>query len=137
MTCMDIVTVPGSRILDIARAAFAVPDVDLLCFGESDQPSPRAAHAAAIAALDAGDTRYPDVRGVPVLRHALADHLTALHARPVAETRIQVVGSGMMAVSIALAATVRPACAMVSSSAVAVSWPALISSRKRVTMKRL
>jgi aspartate/methionine/tyrosine aminotransferase len=104
---MDIVTVPGSRILDIARAAFAVPDVDLLCFGESDQPSPRAAHAAAIAALDAGDTRYPDVRGVPVLRHALADHLTALHARPVAETRIQVVASGMTAVAIAIAATVR------------------------------
>ena len=104
---MDIVTVSGSRILDIARVAFAIPDVDLLCFGESDQPSPRAAHVAAIAALDAGDTRYPDVRGVPVLRQALADHLTALHARPVAETRIQVVGSGMMAVSIALAATVR------------------------------
>ena len=104
---MDIVTVPGSRILDIARAAFAVPDVDLLCFGESDQPSPRSAHAAAIAALDAGDTRYPDVRGVPVLRHALADHLTALHARPVAETRIQVVASGMTAVAIAIAATVR------------------------------
>ncbi len=37
---------------------------------------------------DAGFTRYPDVRGVPALRDALADYLTRLHARPVAEDRV-------------------------------------------------
>ena len=104
---MDITQLPGSRILDIARIAFATPDVDFLCFGESDQPSPAGAHAAAIAALDAGATRYPDVRGMPELRFALANYLTALHAKPVAEERIQVTASGMAAVSTALAATVR------------------------------
>ena len=104
---MDIVSIPGSRILEIARVAFAMPDVDFLCFGESDQPSPASAHDAAIAALAAGMTRYPDVRGLPALREAIADYLTALHARPVAEERIQVTASGMTAVSVALAATVR------------------------------
>jgi aspartate aminotransferase len=105
---MDIIDIPGSRIIEISRLAFSLPDVDLLCFGESDQPSPRSAHAAAVAALAAGQTRYPDVRGLRELREALASYLTALHARPVTEDRIQVVASGMTAVSVALAATIRP-----------------------------
>jgi aspartate aminotransferase len=120
MIRMDIVRIPGSRILEIARVAFATPDVDLLCFGESDQPSPACAHAAAVAALDAGDTRYPDVRGLPELRSALAAYLTELHARPVSEQRIQVTASGMTAVSVALAATVRADDRVVLHSP---SWP--------------
>jgi aspartate aminotransferase len=104
---MDLLRIPGSRIIDIARLAFATPDVDFLCFGESDQPSPHAAHDAAIAALDAGATKYPDVRGLPALRAALAAYLTGLHARPVSETRIQVTASGMAAMNIALTAVVR------------------------------
>ena len=105
---MDIIDIPGSRIVEVGRLAFGMPDVDFLCFGESDQPSPRSAHEAAVAALAAGHTRYPDVRGLPTLREALANYLTTLHAKPVTEDRIQVVASGMTAVSVALAATVRP-----------------------------
>jgi aspartate/methionine/tyrosine aminotransferase len=104
---MDIIRIPGSRILDIARIAFDTPDVDLLCFGESDQPTPRSVVAAAIAALDAGETRYSDVRGLPELRCALADYLTDLHAKPVGEERIQVAASGMAAVATAVAAIVK------------------------------
>ena len=104
---MDLIKIPGSRIIDVSRLAFATPDVDFLCFGESDQPSPRAARDALVDALDAGATKYPDVRGLPALRETLAAHLTALHAKPVAESRIQVTASGMAAVSIALAAIVR------------------------------
>lgn len=117
---MDIVKLPGSRIVEVARLAFATPNVDFLCFGESDQPSPHSARDAAIAALKAGETRYPDVRGLPPLRAALAEYLTGLHAKPVAETRIQVTASGMAAVSIAIAATVRPGQRVVVHSPV---WP--------------
>jgi aspartate/methionine/tyrosine aminotransferase len=120
MMRMDIVSIPGSRILEIARIAFATPDVDFLCFGESDQPSPASACAAAVTALDAGATRYPDVRGLPELRLALADYLTKLHARPVAEERIQITASGMTAVSVALAATVRAGDRVILHSP---SWP--------------
>ena len=105
---MDIIDIPASRIIEVSRLAFSLPDIDVLCFGESDQPSPGSAHQAAVAALAAGHTRYPDVRGLRELREALATYLTALHARPVAEDRIQVAASGMTAVSVALAATVRP-----------------------------
>src|ERR1035437_1435160 len=104
---MDLLRIPGSRLLEVARLAFATPDVDFLCFGESDQPSPRVARDAAVAALDAGETKYPDVRGLPALRAALAAYLTGLHARPVSETRIQVTASGMAAMNIALTAVVR------------------------------
>ena len=105
---MDINRLPGSGIVAVARRAFATPDVDFLCFGESDQPTPQPARDAAVAALDAGFTRYPDVRGLPALRQALAAYLTALHARPVTEDRVQVTASGMAALSIALAAILRP-----------------------------
>src|SRR6516164_2557874 len=104
---MDIIRIPRSRILEIARIALATPGVDLLCFGESDQPSPASAHAAAIAALSAGATRYPDVRGLAELRTALAQYLSSLHAKPLSEARIQITASGMTAVSVALMATVR------------------------------
>jgi aspartate/methionine/tyrosine aminotransferase len=117
---MDIVTIPGSRILEIARVAWATPDAELLCFGESDLPSPDAARQAAIAGLEAGATRYPDVRGLAGLRSALAGYLSALHARPVPEERIQVTASGMTAVSVALAATVRPGDRVLLHSP---SWP--------------
>ena len=104
---MDIVALAPSRIITVAREAIARPDTDFLCFGESDQPFPPAAAAAMIEAIGRGDALYPDVRGVPALRHALAGYLTTLHAAPVAESRIQVTSSGMTAVNVALAATVR------------------------------
>jgi aspartate aminotransferase len=104
---MDIAALEPSRIITVARAAFARPDTEFLCFGESDQSFPPAAAAAMVDAIGRGDALYPDVRGVPSLRHALADYLTGLHARPIAEARIQVTASGMTAVSVALTATVR------------------------------
>jgi len=122
---MDINTLPGSGIVAVARRAFAIPDIDFLCFGESDQPSPLPARDAAVAALDAGFTRYPDVRGLPALRDAIADYLTNLHERPVTEDRIQVTASGMAAMSIALAATVRPGDRVVLHSPV---WPNLVNA---------
>ena len=62
---MDINRIASSKIVEIARIAFATPGIDFLCFGESDQPSPTAARDAAVAALLDGETRYADVRGLP------------------------------------------------------------------------
>jgi aspartate aminotransferase len=117
---MDIVSIPGSRIVEVARLAFATPDVDFLCFGESDQPSPMAARDALVQAVDAGETRYPDVRGLPELRQTIADYLTNLHVKPVAESRIQVAASGMAAIAIALNAIVSSGQRVVLHSPI---WP--------------
>lgn len=105
---MDIAAASGSHIITVSRAAFARPDTDFLCFGESDVPAPVVAHEALAAAMAAGQTRYADVRGLPALRQALADHLSAQHARAVDETRVQVTGSGMAAVNVAMAALLKP-----------------------------
>ncbi len=37
---MDLNTIPGSRIVEVSRLAFATPDVEFLCFGESDRAKP-------------------------------------------------------------------------------------------------
>ncbi len=125
MDDMDLTFIPSSRIVEVARLAFATPDVDFLCFGESDQASPTAAREAAIRALVEGETRYPDVRGMPVLREALAGYLSGLHAKPVAEGRIQVTASGMAALSVAMAAVVRAGHRVVMHSP---TWPNIASA---------
>jgi aspartate/methionine/tyrosine aminotransferase len=122
---MDITRIPASRIVEVARLAFSVPDVDVLCFGESDQPSPAGTTRAAIRALDDGDTRYPDVRGLPALRTALAGYLSGLHARPVAEDRIQVTASGMAALSVAMSAVLRAGDRVLMHSP---TWPNIASA---------
>jgi aspartate aminotransferase len=103
----DLTRLQGSRIVSVARLAFGRPDTEFLCFGESDQQSPAVAIAALTTALTQGETRYPDVRGLPPLRDALAAYLSGIHARPVAESRILVTASGMAALAVALSAIVR------------------------------
>ena len=104
---LDINRVPGSKIVEIARLAFTTPGIDFLCFGESDQPAPEVARDAAIASIRAGETKYADVRGLPVLRHALAEYLSDLHGRVFTEDRIQVTASGMTAMAVCLSAVAR------------------------------
>jgi aspartate aminotransferase len=124
---MDLTQIPGSRIVEVARLAFATPDVDFLCFGESDQRTPQSAVDAAITALREGDTRYPDVRGLPALREALSGYLTRLHAKPVAESRIQVTASGMAAITVAMAAVVRAGHRVVVQSP---AWPNIANAAR-------
>jgi aspartate/methionine/tyrosine aminotransferase len=104
---LDLTRLHGSRIVSVARLAFGRPDTEFLCFGESDQPSPAAALAAVAASLRRGETLYPDVRGLPPLRQAIATYLSGLHQRPVGEDRVIVTASGMAAIAITLSAVVR------------------------------
>jgi aspartate/methionine/tyrosine aminotransferase len=127
MDSMDLTLIPSSRIVEVARLAFETPDVDFLCFGESDQPSPNSALDAAIGALRDEHTRYPDVRGLPALRGALSSYLSRLHAKPVAESRIQVTASGMAAISVAMAAILRAGHRVVVHSP---AWPNIASAAR-------
>jgi aspartate aminotransferase len=104
---LDLTRLHGSRIVSVARLAFGRPDTEFLCFGESDQPSPAAALTALAASIGRGETLYPDVRGLPALRHAIAGYLSGLHQRTVGEDRVIVTASGMAALAITLSAVVR------------------------------
>ncbi len=127
MDSMDLTLIPSSRIVEVARLAFETPDVDFLCFGESDQPSPNSALDAAIGALRDEHTRYPDVRGLPALREALSGYLSRLHAKPVAESRIQVTASGMAAISVAMTAILRAGHRVVVHGP---AWPNIASAAR-------
>jgi aspartate aminotransferase len=127
MDLMDLTLIPSSRIVEVARLAFETPDVDFLCFGESDQPSPSSALDAAIGALRDEHTRYPDVRGLPALRGALSSYLSRLHAKPVAESRIQVTASGMAAISVAMTAILRAGHRVVLHSP---AWPNIANAAR-------
>jgi aspartate/methionine/tyrosine aminotransferase len=102
-----VARVGDSQLVTVAREAFRLGDVDFLCFGESDWASPASATQALKDALDAGHTRYPDIRGIVPLRQALADYLSDLHRQSVAEERIAVTASGMAAINVAFSAVVR------------------------------
>lgn len=123
----ELLHLPGSRITEIGRLAFANPDVSFLCFGESDQGTPPPVIGAAVQALHAGHTRYPDVRGLPALRQALADYLTDIHGNPVAEERIQIAASGMAVVTIAFAALLRPGDRVVMHTP---AWPNIANAAR-------
>jgi aspartate aminotransferase len=127
MDSTDLTLIPSSRIVEVARLAFETPDVDFLCFGESDQPSPNSALDAAIGALRDEHTRYPDVRGLPALRGALSNYLSRLHAKPVAESRIQVTASGMAAISVAMTAILRAGHRVAVHSP---AWPNIASAAR-------
>lgn len=96
-----------SQIVAVARVAFSKDDVDFLCFGESDYSSPPVAIEALKHAIgDKKNTRYPDIRGIPEFRTAIADYLSDLHGVKIDERRIQVTASGMAAISVAYSALV-------------------------------
>src|SRR5581483_4364851 len=71
----------GARAWEIhhraVQAKRAGQDVIILSVGDPDFDTPAAIKAAAVAALDAGDTHYTDILGQPPLRQAIA----AYHSR--------------------------------------------------------
>ncbi|MDX2104105.1 MAG: pyridoxal phosphate-dependent aminotransferase [Alphaproteobacteria bacterium] len=68
--------------------------VIMLTIGDPDFDTPVAIRNAAHAALEAGDTHYPPIRGTPALRTALAAKLSRRYGRPVApETLIVMPGA--------------------------------------------
>lgn len=97
-----------SQICDIADLARDDASVIKLWVGESDLPTPRFISDAAVAALQAGHTRYTYSHGVPALR----DALSAYHKRhwnvDVAPSRFSVTAGGMQAIAQALQAVLEP-----------------------------
>lgn len=97
-----------SQICDTADLGRDDAAVIKLWVGESDLPTPRFISDAAVAALEAGHTRYTYSHGVPALRDALA----AYHKRhwnvDVAPARFSVTAGGMQAIAQALQAVLEP-----------------------------
>jgi len=116
----------ASRIRDIANVGMHDKDVLAFWFGEPDQVTPAFIRDAGIASLAQGETFYSQNFGIPELREAIADYVTALH-RPTAPDAIAVTASGMSALMLAVEALVAPGDRVV---VVTPLWPNLVEIPK-------
>jgi aspartate/methionine/tyrosine aminotransferase len=77
----------GARAWEIhhraVQAKRAGADVIILSIGDPDFDTPASIKAAAVAALEAGDTHYTDISGRPALRAAIAAYHTRTTGQPV------------------------------------------------------
>ena len=103
-----IETLEVSKIAGIADLGRRDPDVIKLWIGEGDLPTPDFISNAAIAALNAGHTRYTYSRGIPEIH----DALTAYHERHfgvrIDQARFSITPGGMNAIMQAFQAIIEP-----------------------------
>ncbi|WP_353981361.1 pyridoxal phosphate-dependent aminotransferase [Salinicola endophyticus] len=95
---------PDNQIVTVADLARHDDSVVRLWIGEGDLPTPAPIRDAAIAALEAGDTRYGYSQGTPGLRQALSDYHRRHWNVEVSPERFCVSIGGMNAVVMAMQA---------------------------------
>ena len=93
----DIAELEESKIVEVWRMGFDIPDVIGMWVGQGDLPTPRFICDAAAKAMASGDTFYTHKRGIPELRAALIDYHRDLYGVEIADSRIAVTSSGMNA----------------------------------------
>ncbi|MBS0500297.1 MAG: pyridoxal phosphate-dependent aminotransferase [Burkholderiaceae bacterium] len=96
-----ILNLEESKIREVANAGMGRADVLPFWFGESDEVTPEPVRAAAVAALQAGETFYSHNLGLPELRQAVADYASGLHG-PIAADRIAITSGGVNALMLAV-----------------------------------
>ena len=89
-----------SRIREVANAGLGRSDVLAFWFGESDEVTPDVVRQAAIESLQRGETFYAHNLGLPELRQAVADYMSALHGH-IGMDRIAITSGGVNALMLA------------------------------------
>ncbi len=102
-------------------------DVIGLSVGEPDFDTPDHIKQAAIAALNAGDTKYTDVPGSPALRHAIAAKFKRENGLDYAPDQIIVSAGGKQILFNALLATVNPGDEVIIPAPYWVSYPDIVA----------
>jgi aspartate aminotransferase len=98
----EIEALEDSRIVEVWKLGFKVPDVIGLWVGEGDLPTPAFICEEAAAALRRGETFYTYKRGIPELRQALIDYHQRLYGVRLADERLAVTSAGMNAMMLAM-----------------------------------
>jgi aspartate/methionine/tyrosine aminotransferase len=114
-----------SRIVEVWKLGFQVPDVIGLWVGEGDLPTPAFICDAAAEALKRGETFYTHKRGIPELRQALIDYHQRIYRIRLADDRVAVTSAGMNAMMLAMECLVGP-----GDNAVCVTpvWPNIFAT---------
>ena len=116
-----ILNLAESRIREVANAGMGRSDVLAFWFGESDEVTPDVIRQAAIASLQKGETFYSQNLGLPELRHAVAEYMSALHG-PIWLDRLAITSGGVNALMLAVQQLVDAGDAVVAVTPV---WPNL------------
>jgi aspartate/methionine/tyrosine aminotransferase len=97
-----------SRIREVANAGMGRPDVLAFWFGESDEVTPDIVRQAAIDSLQKGETFYSHNLGLPELREAVADYMSALHGQTqvIGVDRLAITSGGVNALMLAAQALI-------------------------------
>lgn len=83
-------------------------EIRLMCVGEPDFPTPERVVAAAVAALQRGETHYTVPAGIPELRSAISRHYTERYGVDVPAERILVTVGASGALALAFGALANP-----------------------------
>jgi aspartate/methionine/tyrosine aminotransferase len=92
-----------SRIREVANAGMGRPDVLAFWFGESDEVTPDIVRQAATDSLQKGETFYSHNLGLPELRQAVSDYMSALHGQTqaIGVERLAITSGGVNALMLA------------------------------------
>ena len=110
-----------SRIREVANAGMGRPDVLAFWFGESDEVTPDIVRQAAIESMQNGETFYAHNLGLPELRQAVSDYMSALHG-PIGVERLAITSGGVNALMLAAQALIDAGDEVVAVTPV---WPNL------------
>ena len=94
-----------SKIREVANAGMGRSDVLAFWFGESDEVTPDFIRQAAVDSLMGGETFYSHNLGLPELRTAVADYMSALHGT-ISPDRLAITSGGVNALMLAVQALV-------------------------------
>ena len=96
-----IAALDQNGITKIAYQRLDDPAVIPLWFGEGDMVTPDYIRAAAVSALEQGETFYTNTRGHPTLLQAIRDYLFCIYDKDVHPDRITVPGAAMLGIALA------------------------------------
>src|SRR5713101_3287065 len=102
-------SVPHSRIRELAEIAMGMDGVLKLYFGESNLPTPEYIKRAAQKAMADGFTFYTENAGLPSLRKALARYYQELHAVELdPANEVVITASGVQALNLGIRCVIDP-----------------------------
>jgi aspartate aminotransferase len=101
-------------------------DIIDLTLGEPDFDTPRHIKDAAIAAIEAGQTKYTPVNGTPQLRHAIICHVEQRTGIRYGDAEVAVSGGAKQVIYLALAATLDAGDEVIVPAPYWVSYPDMV-----------
>lgn len=119
-----VMDLEASRIREVANAGMGRPDVLAFWFGESDEVTPDIVRQAAIDSMQKGETFYSHNLGLPELRQAVSDYMSALHgqSQAIGTERLAITSGGVNALMLAAQALIDAGDEVVAVTPV---WPNL------------